>query len=1360
MRKLEENIFKSCLKGKVKFTTSALVKFLITGTVALSLTACGGGGGGSSSSGTIFQDKFVSKEVTQNTEINEKMDLSSVNADSVIAVLGHNSEIRNKSDIKVHDKTDSSAKIAVYSSEEAKNVLDFYQKNGESFAIFSENGKVINEKDASITITGDKVTGILGLYSEITNEGKIITSDNVKDSVKATGIISLGADVTNNGTIKISSYEGIGIYAMNNIEIQEINTNINTGKTIEVINNGEISIKGEESRGIVATGNDILVTNNGTLSVEGVDVDGIVGQEGKNIIIKNTATGKILVTNNGGAKTEEWLSGINIKEDGTAEVINEGLIKVTINSKDSNYHGRGIDGRGKITNGETGTIEMSAEGNSELIGINLEKGEAYNSGNIKITANFIKFPEGSETLNDSILLGQMSKGMYTKDEKLINEEKGTITVSGSSIGMFIQGNGTATNKGTIDILGKTADAGEYMTGLGMVVQGSGTIVNDGTIKSNVEDLNGMLALNGGKAINNKNIELKKSEGMTAENNSTVTNGENGIITISGEESIGMRADSNSAAINNGTINTSENGAWGMEAGFGSTATNNKLINVSTSEFLPMSENIIIDAAKGMYAVNGKITNGTDGTIKVSGSIGMLAEEIGEAENNGTIIIEKIEITETDKEFFVGAGMIGTGVDAKVKNNGTITSEMSGSIGILANSGTVFNGDENSKDTAKIILTGDKVIGMESSQSSEMKNYGTITLTGKEAVGMKGRGTSTLENNGEIIVESAGESYGIKSSDDGSRIINTGNIYVKGTDKYVEGGEWVGASGITIGGVASTAINKGTIIAVGDNARGMQAEKGAEAINEGMIKVDGEDAFGMVADGAGSKVTNKKDATIEIKSGSGAMFAYDGGEVINEGKIIIDSTLNVSEESKESWAFVGDAANIKNSGSIEVNGTVEIIAPNMGKYIIGTNKDGSYGKLSAENISLDGNVEVSAEIAKKDYKNSYVLDNAFSGKTELEKDYRLTSSSLLYTAQSTTDKEGNLDVELVRNGNNTADFTDKNFKQAAEVFDKAINNEEYRSSLSEKEKELVEKIFDRTGSAAKINDTVKEISGYEYGNLARQIFDTKDMFKSYDKSIIDSLGDYNFNFNFIGAYADVDSKHGVAGYDSKVTGIAGAMKFTDSLYGVIGYGYNDIDYDGSSDGKIQTIHTGLYKDMKSVYGDVRFGVFAEYNFHETDRKVLDERADSDFDSYLAGVEAEVSRKFGDDLYIKPALSLDVSYGKYEDFTESGSSVNLKVESQDYVSVVPALELKAGKVLGMSEVYTAVKYSYEFGDMNKSQDMELIEKFSVENDNIENAQTDIKVGTVLNIKNIFVNAEIGKEFGKRDKEYVKAGFSYTF
>ena len=397
------------------------------------------------------------------------------------------------------------------------------------------------------------------------------------------------------------------------------------------------------------------------------------------------------------------------------------------------------------------------------------------------------------------------------------------------------------------------------------------------------------------------------------------------------------------------------------------------------------------------------------------------------------------------------------------------------------------------------------------------------------------------------------------------------------------------------------------------------------------------------------------------------------------------------------------------------------------------------------------------MAKEGYKDSYALNNAIAGKTELGKNYKLSSTSLLYNAVSKTDEEGNLDVELVRNDTDISDLASKEISKVAGIFDSAMKDE----TLSEKEKEILEKVFDSTSSAKAVDDTIKEFTGYNvYSNIARQIFDTKDMFVSYDKSIIDSLGDYSFNFNFIGNYADVNSKNGTAGYDSKVTGINGAVKFTDSLYGVIGYGYNDIDYDGSSDGTIETIHTGIYKDIKSQFGDIRTGIFGEYNFHETDRKVSGEKADSDFNSYLVGANVEISRKFGDDLYIKPALSFDLSYGKYEDFREDGGA-DVKFEKQDYISAVPAIELKLGKEFETSEIYGAVKYSYELGDLNKEQEIELFgDREDFQADNIEDAQTDVKFGASFNIKNISVNAEFGKEFGKRDREYVKAGFSYIF
>ena len=1424
---MEESIFKSCLKRKVKFTASTFVKFLITGTVALSLTACGGGGGGGGSSssggnggGTTLQDKYVEKEFGSDKTISEKMDLSSVNADSVIGILAHNSNIKNETEITINDKSNGS-KIMALSSDEAKNVLDFYQKNGESFAIFSDGGSVVNTANGKLNITGDKVTGILGIYSDITNEGLISTTENEKDSVEASGIITLGGNVTNKGTIDIHSYEGVGIYAMNGIKIEDANIEVKDN-AIKVINENKISVIGEESRGIVAAGNNITVTNNGELYVKGTDVDGIVGQEGQNITIENGKNGTITAENKGGKLADgEYMSGINIKDKGKnaqAVIANNGTINIT--GAEGNYFAYGITGDGQMTVTNNGTIKVNTKTHLESAGINIENGEATNNNEIIIDAQYNNFVGEDLSYN----LANASKGMKaTKNGKIINGEKGKITVSGSAIGMYTTTE--ALNNGTIEMTGKAENDDDYMTAMGMVADG-GKITNEekGTITSNLDDINGMLVIGSGTGENFGTITLtgNEIEAMTAENGNIINHKD---ITLSGESSIGMRVDvgtgenkgtitiggsdswgmsaGNSSSIKNtkGTINVNGENSVGMIAETGGQAENSGNINIS-SNYIDMIENVetLFDSvSKGMSSEDGMIKNEADGTITVSGSgIGMLTDNTNKAENNGKIIISNSKNADITNKF-TGAGMASRD-KGEISNLGSITSDVNNTIGMLTSNGTINNLTDSNGKQAEIKLSGNEVSGMIGFGNSNINNTGIITLNGEEASGIKTYGESIIDNKGVISVKGAdtagiiaegkstitndGKIYLVGDSvtaidaedSENTTVTNKGEIFVKNTAKYDfenENTDWVEAVGIVVSGAGSKGTNeKGATITVeGDNGRGMKAVNGAEVINNGTIKVSGKGAYGMVANGENSTAVNN--GTIEIGSNddgsseyrAGGMLAY-GGTVTNNGTIIIDSSFNIdnsNDEAKNNFALTatedkaGNKGTIINTGTITSNGTVTIKTPDMSTYIIGTNKDGSYGKVSAETVTVDGNVKVSAEMAKEGYKDSYALDNAIAGKTELKENYKLSSTSLLYNAVSKTDEEGNLDVELVRNDTDISDLASKEISKAAGIFDSAMKDE----TLSKKEKEILEKVFDSTSSAEGTDRAVKEVTGYNvYSNIARQIFDTKDMFVSYDKSIIDSLGDYNFNFNFIGNYADVNSKNKAAGYDSRVTGINGAVRFTDSLYGVIGYGYNDVDYDGSSDGTIETIHTGIYKDIKSQFGDIRTGIFGEYNFHETDRKVFDEKTNSDFNSYLVGANVEISRKFGDDLYIKPALSFDLSYGKYEDFKEDGGA-DVKFEKQDYISAVPGIELKFGKEFETSEIYGAVKYSYELGDLNKEQEIEFLNgKAPIHADNIEDAQTDVKFGASFNIKNISVNAELGKEFGKRDREYVKAGINYTF
>lgn len=1298
---MEESIFKSCLKRKVKFTASIFVKFLITGTVALSLTACGGGGGGggSSSSGgnsgnntsaPITKEEVIVKEgenYTNTSEINLTEKAQS-DGKGVAGISGKNSTITNNAIIKIDDKPNSKTSVFL-ASDTGRDILNELKSRGESFAIFSENGKVTNGEQGNLIIKGDSVHGIFGLYSEITNNG-VIQTDGEK-SKDVTGISSLGGNVTNNNLINIVSEDAVGIRVYNNTTFDGI---------IELEKN-----------------NGITVTNNGTIKVTGESAEGIEGNGSKINIVNNT-NGLIEITNKviTGEQNRINTYGINIDSDDVPRssnntVTNKGKIKINfestvINSDEwFNTYGIGVDTDNSVITNDS-TIEINAKYgsnkvNSTVAGMRADgaNNTLINNKDIIITAKAENINENSDIYLNGILVDEIedTENQVPNSENIKIENNGNIVIKsenmnflGETNGILVRGDIRGVNilngeKGKIELSGVNA-TGIIAQGDNINIKNKGEIIISGT--------NGATGIDGigenwfTDTISIGKIDIVNDGNITVTNTDTKFDGNNHVY--------GIYASGEKTTVENKKDIKTTGASIGINVENGAAATNNGNIEISTGHFgFPDSmsiEQALAKSSKGMLAYGGTITNGEHGVITVSGSsIGMYAgnrfDEINISEsiaiNNGIIDIK--ESTADAGAYMTGMGMAAVNGGKVINNNKII------STGKITDTNIMFalNGGK-AENNGEIIFKADELEGMTAEkENSLVTNKGTITIVGYNSIGMRAADRATAVNGNE-----------------------------KGTKEENE---------------------KAIINIDGEEACGMIASDGGTAKNYGVINVGKDALTGMLADGG----TAENYGIINIHK-----------ENPNKDSNTTDTNNNtISSAGMQAW----NDGTIKNEGTINTNGNFTITTDSTSAYIIGTNKDGSYGKVSAETVTVDGNVKVSAEMAKEGYKDSYALNNAIAGKTELGKNYKLSSTSLLYNAVSKTDEEGNLDVELVRNDTDISDLASKEISKVAGIFDSAMKDE----TLSEKEKEILEKVFDSTSSAKAVDDTIKEFTGYNvYSNIARQIFDTKDMFVSYDKSIINNLGDYNFNFNFIGNYADVDSKNGIAGYDSKVTGINGAIRFTDSLYGVIGYGYNDIDYDGSSDGTIETIHTGIYKDIKSQYGDIRTGIFGEYNFHETNREVLNEKADSDFNSYLVGANVEISKKFGDDLYIKPTLSFDLSYGEYEDFREDGGA-NVKFEKQDYISAVPAIELKLGKEFETTEVYGAVKYSYELGDLNKEQRIEFLNgKAPTQTDNIENAQTDVKAGINLHIKNISVNAELGKEFGKRDREYVKAGFKYTF
>ena len=663
-------------------------------------------------------------------------------------------------------------------------------------------------------------------------------------------------------------------------------------------------------------------------------------------------------------------------------------------------------------------------------------------------------------------------------------------------------------------------------------------------------------------------------------------------------------------------------------------------------------------------------------------------------------------------------------NGSVINAGTITLKGDKIVGILGNNSDITNNNiiKSIVDKKNKIITNNVIGIFLSGENGIVRNNSEINLSSiQSSIGMYLYNSVGI-NNRDIIVSSEGTAIGIYAIGKNASGTNNGKITVKGNGYGM------------ISGYGGRVTNLGEIT-VQDKGYGMYAFAGGYALNDkgGVINLSSQANGAMLADGNGSVVENRGVINIDKNN---SIIKNDELKAINGGKII-------------------------NNGVINKNGSL-ILSSNTGVYQIGTSQDGNYGKLKSENLKIDGNIEIDSNIAKGGYDEKYLLENVFEGdEISFGENTAIKSNSILYDASIKENAAGNMDGELVRNDKNISDFAGNNFGEVASIFDGYINSKDEYDKLTSEEKEVVDTIFDHTKSENSLKDAISQVSGTEYLNTQKQIFDIKNSFKEYDNSVISTLDTYKFNFKFIGEYSETDAKNGISGYESKMSGFDGAMKLSDNLYGVLGYGYSDIDYDGKSDGKIRTIHTGIYKDLFADGYKLRMGLYGEYNFHENNRSVFDKMAESKYNSYLAGVSGEISRRYGEDLYIEPSLSLDIAYGNIEKFDEEkAAGFNLAVDEQEYTSILPKAEVILGKDFENVKLFASAKYSYELGDMDKDLAVKWTEKANVKNNEMEHGQFEVSAGGSIKINNLSLDAKVGKEFGRRDREYVKAGFSYTF
>lgn len=1306
----EEKCLKRYLKNKISLNTETVVKFLITGMVLGSLTGCGGSGGGGNSDNPKPESPVVEKvEVNKNNEGH--------------SIVGKNVKISG----------------IIKADTNSTNLI----------GIKAENSNV--ESNANVILNGD---GNIGIYGTTRNARSLYSIKNT-GTIEVTGKNSIGMSgengvlVENNGTI-IGKGQGLSQQKPDGTVIANDNGTIgilvNNGS--KGINNKDILLDGAYTKGMQAD-NGSVIENNGKISMKSKIVRESELWEGEYYDEEmysrerglNAQNGSIAI-NNGLITGEGSITGIKVKSGSRGE--NNGTIQLESLRQDAEIvvdYGdyfvylqdeklgkvRGLRAREKdsiVINNKD--IQLSGE----AIGMQADsKGTAINNGNIQLVSQNIKtrgyaksgepydwkYKEVGTTYSELI-------GMFAKTGTIENRETGNISLLGSGYGMRAILNSVGINNGNI-----LAEAKAELWSESVGVNDPDPIELRPHIWAPIV---GMEA-NESKIVNNKEITvLNDGQGMKAKNNSTAINNGNIVMMskISNENGdyidwnyhiIGMELE-NSVGINNGNILiTGKAEHKGVSVDGISSFSNKGKIEIET-------ENSFARGIDG--STENEITN--DGVIRV----------FTNKSNQNT--------------HYRSVNAIGILTDGDIINNKDIYVATEGGTATGINS--IRNVINNVN--GKIVVAGDNPIGIkavngrtqESAKIISIKNEGLILVNGKTGIIPEGD-----MSGGEI--PTGIKAFNHTGQSNKGLITNNNKIEVESLDI---------ARGIDSYG--NDVVNNGIISVKGINAEGIRVQaEGAIATNNGTINVDGKGSFGMYA-GMDSTAINSETGIINVSAtAAGAMLASGvGATIINEGTINIDkSNENLANSSLEEIALQAkNGGKIINKGTINSNGNLSLGSTNSGTYVIGTSKDGSYGKISAKNVSIDGDVVVSTEITKNGFKNEYTMQNIVDAENiSLGDNFNFTSNSLLYDAKAITDTWGNLDATLIRNNRTLSDFTTGYITSTANIFGK-YQTEEMFKTLNEDAKEVVKAID--TSSVEAIDRSLNSLTPTIYSNLGRQILETSETFKEQDMVAINSLGENSYNFTFIGEYQDVSSRNNIEGYKGKLTGFVGAMNFGDSTFGTLGYTYNNIDYKENGKGNIQTIHLGLNKFIKYQGVDLRLGLGGEYNFHENKRDIdlVSRIAESDFDSYGVRASGEVSKIFGEKVFVKPYLGFDLAHMKYDSFTESNAnSLNATVESENYTSVLPKVGLLVGNKFEGLDLFAGIEYSYELGNMDKGQEFSY-EGFSgkgnLPKDDLECGTTGVKLGANYGVNNFTLGVSLGKNFGRRDNSFVDFSLGYTF
>uniref|UniRef100_UPI003F693242 BigA/YdbA N-terminal beta-barrel domain-containing protein n=1 Tax=Salmonella enterica TaxID=28901 RepID=UPI003F693242 len=710
-----------------------------------------------------------------------------------------------------------------------------------------------------------------------------------------------------------------------------------------------------------------------------------------------------------------------------------------------------------------------------------------------------------------------------------NDAGATVYLQGAGVYGVSASKGTALNAGDIYLDGfiPTLDDANniidknywspsklYLTSSAMIAgstdsgDGDATATNTGTITVNNAGF-GMMALNGGTAVNQGVITLTADEGVTGQanelvgmaalNGGVVINDTTGVININADYGQAFLSDSSSYIINNGAINLNGSPMDDADSHMGSTPTDK--IWIQSLSGGGDSDTQTSDA--GFFTTDTLANYGSEtlnGDVDVNG--GWLYNEAGASLTvNGNLTV------------YGGA--------SAMANFGTLDADT------IATWHTLFNEEGGSITTDLLTLNGDVTFFNDgdftgsiagTSYQQEIVNTGDMTVAedGKSLVSgsfyFYNEEGATLANSGSAVEGGENTIINLTRANDSLTQVNSGTITA--TNGYsaittVNGSNspkwiWNTETGVITGvnpdaplinlGRGYNFGNQGTINVQGDNAvaiSGGTSSYEINLVNSGTINVgteqgkeDGTNGTGLIGikgNGKATTINNTADGVINVYADDSYAFGGQTKAIVNNGEInlLCDSgcdiyapgtTGTLNDHNGTADIVIPDATTAPTEGSIPTPPADPNAPQQLANYIVGTNADGSSGTLKANNLVIGDNVKVDTGFTSGTADTTVVVDNAFTG-SNIQGADNITSTSVVWNAQGSQDSDGNVDVTMTKNA--YADVaTDSSVSDVAGALDAGYTNNELYTSLN-------------VGTTAELNNALKQVSGSQATTAFRE-----------------------------------------------------------------------------------------------------------------------------------------------------------------------------------------------------------------------------------------------------------------------------------